>query len=127
MQKYVTKAAGSRFKWHPVYQARFGPPSPHGGTEAWTSYSLKLNKPISAWINLKISRFVVRLTVIDKTSNFALNLTRMQQAHYIRHILHAEKITGRPEGGGNIAPCPPPKYATGNNALDTNQDERRSR
>ena len=49
---------------------------------------------------------------MDKTSNIALNSTRMQQAHYFRHILHAEKITGRPEGGGTSLHVHPPKYAT---------------
>jgi hypothetical protein len=48
---------------------------------------------------------------MDKTSNFALNSTRMQQAHYFRHTLHAEKNYWS-AGRGDIAPCPPPKYAT---------------
>jgi len=47
------------------------------------------------------------MTLMDKIYNFALNPTHMQQAHYFRHILHAEEITGRPEGV-DIAPCPPP-------------------
>jgi len=41
------------------------------------------------------------MTLMDKISNFALNPTHMQQAHYFRHILHAEEITGRPEGVGH--------------------------
>jgi len=41
------------------------------------------------------------MTLMHKIYNFALNPTHTQQAHYFRHILHAEEITGRPEGGGH--------------------------
>jgi len=44
----------------------------------------------------------VRPTLMAKTSNPALNSTRMHQTHYFHHILHAGKNYwyGRQEGVG---------------------------
>ena len=92
---------GSTFKLHPVYQARFGPPPPQSGAER--RYKAYIINPLvleSIWKFHDL--WCVPCTVMDKTSNIALNSTRMQQAHYFRHILHAEKITGRPEGGTSL-------------------------
>ena len=67
-------------------------------------------------------RFVIEFNVsvavglMDKISkcNFLLNSARMQQAHCFRDIyyyLMKKLIVARK--GVDIAPCPPPKYATG--------------
>ena len=52
-------------------------------------------------------------TKMDRISNFLLNSTRMQKAHYYRDInfymLRKLLVRGK---GVDIAPCPPPKYAT---------------
>ena len=91
---------GRTFKLHRVYKARFGPPPPQSGAER--RYKAYIINPLvleSIWKFHDL--WCVPCTVMDKTSNIASNSTRMQQAHYFRHILHAEKITGRPEGGGH--------------------------
>ena len=100
---------GSTFKLHRVYQARFGPPPPQSGAERrYKAY----NKPISAWINLKISRFVVR----------PMHCNGQNIQHCFELYPHATSPLFSPyitcwknywsTGRGDIAPCPPPKYAT---------------
>jgi len=68
-------------------------------------------------IKLVIIRFVsevnVSVAVMDKISNFPLNTSRKQEANYFRDINYCmvkKLIVARK--GVDIAPCPPPKYAT---------------
>ena len=97
---------GSTFKLHPIYIK-----SDLDRHRRKVALNIVIKPIINPLVLVSIWKFhdlwCVPCTVMDKTSNIALNSTRMQQAHYFRHILHAEKITGRPEGG-DIAPCPPP-------------------
>ena len=49
---------------------------------------------------------------MDKIYHFALNSTLVQQAYYFSHVLQAETKLLAARKGVDIAPCPPPKYAT---------------
>jgi len=61
-------------------------------------------------VNIRfVIEFNVSVAVMDKISNFPLNSTRMQQAHYFRDINYymlKELIVARK--GVDIAPCPTP-------------------
>jgi len=49
---------------------------------------------------------------LDKLSNFPLNSTRMQQAHYFRDINYYMLNIIVARKGVDIAPCPPPPLNT---------------